>query len=228
LAYHEYIVSNSFPSQQDQEHIIINLAGQVNHNPSPIPKEILVKYVRAWQLQENVCVDKTISTLTSNDIKGKSITVDGNIIVTSGQSATITAENGIILKPGLEIQSGAGFVAEINPNLCIQPTLKSANILPKPKINFEQIDSLRKASKSNLLENNNPILIYPNPVTDKVNIYTGKKGVISITDATGKCVYNYKMNCDMNIIDMGSYKQGLYIVRLVSDDKVYTEKVIKN
>ena len=211
-AYHEYILSKSYPSQQDEEHIIINLAGQVNHNPSPLPREMNVKYVRAWQKQENICIDKTISQFNSDHIKGKTITVDGNITVSSGENITLTAQNGIVLNPGLSIELGATFKAEINPNLCSEPTLKSAKVEAEPMINFSQIDSLVNISQNSLIENNpDLVFIYPNPVINILNIYSGKAGKIYISDIFGKLLYSAKTDINITQIDMNNYKNGFYL-----------------
>lgn len=227
-AYHEYILSKSYPSHQDEEHIIINLAGQVNHNPSPLPREMNVKYVRAWQKQENICIDKTISQFNSDHIKGKTITVDGNITVSSGENITLTAQDGIVLNPGLNIELGATFKAEINPNLCSEPTLKSAKVEAEPMINFSQIDSLVDISQNSLIENNTDlVLIYPNPVTNILNIYSGKAGKIYISDIFGKLLYSVKTDINITQIDMNNYKNGFYLIKVMIDNKIYIEKIIK-
>ncbi len=227
-AFHEYILSKAFPSTQDEEHIIINLAGQVNDNPSPLNRELKVKYVRAWQKKENICVVKTISQFDSEHIKGKSITVDGDIIVNLGENIALTAQNEIVLKPGLHVKRGATLKAEINSNLCSEPTLKSAKVQPEPMINFSQLDSLQNISSTELIENNKDLLlIYPNPVTNQLSIYTGKSGKLAIIDIFGKTLISSSVEIGSNHFDMSRLKNGFYIVRLNTGEKTVIKKIIK-
>ncbi|MCD4679230.1 MAG: family 16 glycosylhydrolase [Bacteroidales bacterium] len=228
-AWHQYLFSKSFPSTVDEQNVIISFPAQVDHNPNPLPRELKVKYVRAWQLQEDICIDKTINQFATNNIKGKSITVDGNITVGPGGDITLTADSFIVLKSALHIQTGAAFKAEINPNLCIESDLKSTKVVAAdPNINFSQIDSLKNISQNELIANYSDLVsIYPNPATNILNIYSEKTGKLHISDISGKVLYSTKIYDNITQIDMNTYKNGFYIVKLMLDNKVYIEKIIK-
>lgn len=71
------------------------------------------------------------------------------------------------------------------------------------------------------------IAMYPNPVGDYLNIQMqGNLSVdISIYDITGKKVY--ASNNVSSIVDISELNSGLYLVKLVSDERSITRKIIK-
>ena len=224
-AFQSYVLSKSYPSPE-KEHIILNLAGQENKNPSPLNETMDIRYVRAWQKKENMCVDKTISHFNSDHIEGKSIIVDGNITVSSDENIRLTAENSILLNSDLTTENDAFFEAKIHPNLCSNHFLRSAKI--EPNINLAQIDSLKNISNNGSIVNNSDlVLVYPNPVTSQLNIFMGKVGKLDILDISGNTLYTLELDVSNNIINMNNFNEGLYIVRVVIGDEVYSKKIIK-
>lgn len=225
---HEYILSKSFPSHQNEECIILNHGLQTGETPSPLPSEMFVKYVRAWQQEENTCIDKTLSQFNSNYIKGKSITVNGNITVTAGENITLTAQNYIDLTSVLNIEKGALFNAEINSYLCPESTFKSAQMETLPYIDFNQIDSLKSLSPTEILDNNNDLIfIYPNPITDQFSIFSSLPGEMQLIDITGKTIIISKLDTSDNNFNLSFLQSGLYLVKLRIGDKTIVEKIIK-
>jgi len=85
---------------------------------------------------------------------------------------------------------------------------------------FETISSLSENIK-------NDIKIYPNPTTDFININGVGEGQISLTDISGKVIYQ-KNNCSQNeIIDLTSFNSGIYIINVMSENYSISGKVIK-
>ncbi len=85
---------------------------------------------------------------------------------------------------------------------------------------FETITSVSENVK-------NEIKIYPNPTTDFININRVGEGQISLTDISGKIVYQ-KNNCSENeIIDLTNFNSGIYILKINSKNVVVSEKIIK-
>jgi beta-glucanase (GH16 family) len=223
----EYLYSRAFPSNQGQN-IILNHGSLQSGTPSPLPSEMLVNYVRAWQKIENVCINKTISKFDSDLIMGKHIVVDGDITVNSEENITLIAQDGIVIKPGLKINQGATFKAEIISNLCSEPTLKYDQIEVEPMIDFSQIDSLDNLSQNKMYENNiNMPIIFPNPVESLLNIYTNETGEVQVLDISGKELISLELNNHIKQIDMGGLKNGFYIVKLRFKEKTFIKKVIK-
>ncbi|GAB4278126.1 MAG: hypothetical protein Kow0068_01650 [Marinilabiliales bacterium] len=224
----EYALSESYPNQQNEEFIVLNIAAEKNETPGPLPNEMLVKYVRAWQLKEDICIDKTINQFTSSYIEGKSITVDGNITVGSNEDITLIAHNSIYLKKGLHIENGASFNAKTNPNLCPGPILKSEKVNIKPTINFDQIDSLRNQYSLAINKSEKDlVMIYPNPVEDILNIYSNKAGELQITDIYGKIIISSTIRNKVNQFDLSELTNGFYFVILKSENRVFKKKFIK-
>lgn len=74
----------------------------------------------------------------------------------------------------------------------------------------------------------NNIQLYPNPVTNILNIETLDRSFvnfITISDVTGKTLYSNTL--ENNLIDISFLKRGIYIVKL-DNDTTKTFKIIKN
>lgn len=70
--------------------------------------------------------------------------------------------------------------------------------------------------------------IYPNPVKDILNISNEKTiEKVEIFDLTGKNLIQKEMNSDKAEINMSSLPAGIYIVKIHSEGKMQTKKVIK-
>ena len=80
------------------------------------------------------------------------------------------------------------------------------------------IDGVNKTAK---------IYIFPNPTTDKISIKGIKYPVrIEMYDIFGKLIYSEKTNNDINI-DLSNLTNGLYILKVCTNDKIMTQKIIK-
>lgn len=74
--------------------------------------------------------------------------------------------------------------------------------------------------------NNENFKITPNPTHDLVTILGNQKiEQISIIDCTGKIVFNNKTN--ENKIDVSELQNGIYFVKIVANDKVFQQKIVK-
>lgn len=70
--------------------------------------------------------------------------------------------------------------------------------------------------------------IYPNPVKDVLNISNDKSiEKVEIFDLSGKKLIQNEMNSNKTEIDMSGLLSGIYIVKILSDGKTQTKKVIK-
>lgn len=71
------------------------------------------------------------------------------------------------------------------------------------------------------------IVIYPNPSTEYFTIKsTDKVKSVSITDMLGKVVLNITTKND-NKIDISKLNSGVYIVKLITDKRIISRKIIK-
>jgi hypothetical protein len=72
-----------------------------------------------------------------------------------------------------------------------------------------------------------PISVYPNPVTDIVNIEAEMKvNRVSILNTLGKEVYFEQLDQKAAQIDLSKYQPGIYFVRMEADGKTTTKKIV--
>ncbi|PLX04005.1 MAG: hypothetical protein C0594_09715, partial [Marinilabiliales bacterium] len=72
---------------------------------------------------------------------------------------------------------------------------------------------------------NADLTIYPNPTKGIVNITNIENAVVTVYNMVGEVVY-MKDSADNNlVIDLSGYAEGTYVVKVVSEEGVATEKV---
>ncbi len=126
-----------------------------------------------------------------------------------------------------EIQ-GSPFTGTVSPG-----TLTSTNGLT---FHFESDYSINKAgwvaevscgtsSVNSYTENLN---IYPNPTNGLFTINTGsmKNSILNIYSISGKLIYQKQINSNKTNVDLRNQAKGLYVVKVVSDNKLYVSKLI--
>lgn len=83
----------------------------------------------------------------------------------------------------------------------------------------------------NLNCNRSSIMVYPNPVTDILNVNINSSGsdvtVADLFDANGKQVYSGEMINGTNMIDMKKFAKGVYFLRLKNNIETQNIKIIK-
>lgn len=68
--------------------------------------------------------------------------------------------------------------------------------------------------------------VYPNPASDYLNIQLSKDALVSIYDMSGKTVFNSTLEQGDNVINVGGYLKGLYLIKIMSKDVSTIEKVM--
>ena len=70
------------------------------------------------------------------------------------------------------------------------------------------------------------ILVYPNPATQiaTLKVYGSSDGNVSLTDISGRVIYQYKMNGKELEVNLGSLASGLYLIHYVGNNM---DKIIK-
>ena len=81
--------------------------------------------------------------------------------------------------------------------------------------------TIGKLSSIRNLDSNNGIRIYPNPVTDRINI-TGEFVKATLLNINGQVV----TATSENVIPVSSFPAGVYFLKIESGDKVQTEKIM--
>ena len=84
----------------------------------------------------------------------------------------------------------------------------------------------------NGVETNSPQMsvdIFPNPATESINVHNIPGGsTITITDMTGKLIYSSFHTNTQETINASTYANGIYVVRITSDGKVISRKLVVN
>jgi hypothetical protein len=79
------------------------------------------------------------------------------------------------------------------------------------------------------------IAIFPNPssglTTVEVSGAVNNDASLEILDLTGRLIHSEKMNASANFaesfVDVSSYKSGTYLVKIKTNDRVYTKSLVK-
>ena len=70
------------------------------------------------------------------------------------------------------------------------------------------------------------IRVYPNPSNGLITIETPTSVDVTITDLTGKVVYNAKEVSNQSPINLSNLQKGIYLVKMANTDGIQTEKII--
>jgi hypothetical protein len=71
------------------------------------------------------------------------------------------------------------------------------------------------------------ISVYPNPVTDVINVRTSGEGMVMVTDMTGKNVSMSRIS-ENAAINASNFAPGIYMISVISNGSKVTKKIIKN
>ena len=70
------------------------------------------------------------------------------------------------------------------------------------------------------------VVIYPNPATETVNLEVTAVSQVQMFSHTGQLVYDNKYPGDDLQIDLRQFEAGVYLVRIISGNHIYNEKLI--
>ena len=167
----------------------------------------------------------------------KKIEVDGNFVVNSGGSLKMNSEE-IVLKPGFHAKAGSevhlsttvDWVCVLGVKSGSQNTITTHNPpFHNSENDFEIIEWAGKNDEK-VINYNEEVKIYPNPVNEILNIElkgVDQKTKITIFDLSGRKVFE-KEYIETNInINFSQYQQGTYIVKIQNDKLNSTGKIIK-
>jgi hypothetical protein len=79
------------------------------------------------------------------------------------------------------------------------------------------------------------IAVFPNPsnglTTVEVSGAVNNDANLEILDLTGRMIYSEKMNATAyfaeSFVDVSTYKSGTYLVKIITNDRVYTKSLVK-
>lgn len=160
-------------------------------------------------------------TTTQTQQAADVITVYGQVVPSNGAQVNCKATQ-VVFKPGSSIRVvGTGkFRGSVEP--CV------SNRFAYP---HDETDDMASVRERPINDGDGMIRILPNPNNGRFQIGLAQKasGVIEISDLVGAVVYRSDFNNQDDIaINMQDKPKGIYVVRVYTADKVYTEKLIKN
>ena len=137
----------------------------------------------------------------------------------SNQSIIMKANNFIRLTPNTYIKAGSDFLAKIAPCEILGEKMKQ-----RSAVNSDQKISLNLDLRDQIIDNN-LISIYPNPVSDLLNIKSNSKiDRVEVYDISGKKI-NVILND--NKVDVTNLPAGSYIINIEIKEGKITKKFIK-
>lgn len=152
-------------------------------------------------------------SIGGNDIDwGESITIDatGNLFLAGGfLSSTINFGSTSLANAGGIMSGGSNY-----PDIFIAKLSSSSLGINEP------------------LENENSMLIYPNPASNKITLHFNaqypENAVVKISDMTGKMVFShpYHIENDKLEMDITGLTSGIYLLNIQSPEFSHTEKLI--
>ena len=73
---------------------------------------------------------------------------------------------------------------------------------------------------------NNSLLIYPNPTNGKFSVKADDICEIELLNIVGQCVATYDVDDDSYEIDMSGLETGIYFVNVKTENEIITKKII--
>jgi hypothetical protein len=180
----------------------------------------ITKKIKIVDCYETKLIDASSDLI--NDTAGyiNIIPASGSIIINSGANKSIKAYQSIAIKPGVNIKSGANLsIKKINcPDIseCSCNSLKSTD-----EYQFE--NSIIKQRLINELE------IFPNPTLGIVNINIPDDclgGKLILTNINGQFLSQYNIENNFFELDLSFEPNGIYFIKILSEDKVYIQKIV--
>jgi len=168
-------------------------------------------------------------------------TINDNQTITEQANLTITAEN--LLNDGAVAIYHAGNSITLIPPFTAKTGSEAHFYIEGCTGNFERSDKMVKSKvakgtkiekielEKNRKETVQKVKIIPNPNNGifDINLEETTDGIIEIADMKGSIIQKieFKNSKEINL-DIRNFEKGIYLIRLVSKQGVYIEKMIKN
>ncbi len=140
---------------------------------------------------------------------------------TFGTSLTLSQIGGIISQTTIYVKfapTGRADYSDTIFNVCTGATSRAIALTGStPTVKISDV-------------NETQISVYPNPSNGIFNVKTSSNDVsnIYIYDMSGKIIYSNILNTDVNTIDISNQANGLYLIKVQTNDEIIIKKVIKD
>jgi len=169
------------------------------------------------KLQSIVIVLAVCATIFIESIKNK---IKGNHNVVSNGGATESFDSGVLQGAGFTFSHT--FISEgTNDYVC---TPHSGNMFGTITVVAEGALSISEAQRLKFET-------FPNPASNNVSIQLPsgtEKATVHFYDSLGRLALSKKVTSMKNTIDVSSISSGVYILKVVTEDKIGSQKFMKN
>ena len=183
--------------------------------------------IAAYLQLQRCLIDDTVKTstyLTSSITSSntymtrakKMVETTNNFIVSNNNNYVINAGETILLRPGFSISSGATFAAKLEPVCNSISSINNAR-MQNPTNNEINLDS--------------DIEIFPNPVTDLINVDSKNDSILSyqIIDIKGTTIlFSNQVNQKKFNINLKEFTTGIYLIILKTENNIITKRFYKD
>ncbi|MEY4876627.1 MAG: hypothetical protein RL708_1776 [Bacteroidota bacterium] len=159
----------------------------------------------------------------------------GDFVVANGTASKFLAGSSIHLQPGFKVEAGADFQAKIITFPCTGPSARQPN-----QEQFNDSDLIRLVhigSDSIVHQNYTPLLadtnlsIFPNPFTQTTTLQftntANEEFTLDLFDITGRVVFTMqKITGTQYTFNRNTLADGVYLLKLKSNTKSYTERLV--
>ncbi len=199
-----------------------------NENINSIEYKELTNH-ELWSLygntNKNLISEKNTAPLIPNHIKYYNIYRD-SVLIHSTENSSELFFNDTILTHDQTYYYQISVAYDLNPNNPYSPILESEKSPPlyiTVKLDQTLVDDFDKSN----------IIAYPNPTKGKLTLelpYFFDESVIKIYNYSGKLFKINKINADNKYhqLDISDLKDGLYILKIETNNQIYTTKIILN
>ena len=95
---------------------------------------------------------------------------------------------------------------------------------PAPSYSDPSVDYV-DASVTSIDENGSNVSLYPNPTSGNVTIVAQGMSRVTVMSVLGQVVYDSENNADECTINMSQFNAGMYVVRIVTETGIHTQRV---
>jgi PKD repeat protein len=158
--------------------------------------------VTVWPLPSNPTITQVGNTLEATSGFPAYQWHENNVIIAGETQSTITPLN-----------NGNYTVEVIDSNGCISTSQAFAFVIQGIKTSL-----------------NNEISIYPNPLTTILHIDFKNLNIdtqIEIKNLQGQIILNQKVDTKLNIVNLDQYSNGVYFIKINSNNEIYNYKLVK-
>jgi fibronectin type 3 domain-containing protein len=156
-----------------------------------------------------------------------------NLAVTDAKACTTTAS---IVMDTVNVQCGKSAnkvtVCHNNNTICIDSSDVQEHLAHGDKLNGCKSSSVRSAALNAIIESGDAskIIVYPNPVTDKVNIRLqlgDNAALLKVYNSTGVIVITRNLTNNTSTISLSGLPAGMYFIRVANGKDLITKKIVK-